>query len=227
MTESDDSQARRELITKLLPFVAVSAIRLGMATSPLVALSSAVERYNTSVGKTKAKADDLLALLPGIERLRMEVLTPGEVALVLQRQDIVNCAEQYLRTVFVRDGSKGAMASPARAIGGEAQFDSVLRLPSKSVYLKSVSKLSQSEASKFLEAGRELNPAEVWIFADEGAMIDEHLDPVFISENKVMSGRVKSVLTADMLSELFGHRFAVSLGEKTDREVNVTLRLVE
>ena len=161
MTEADGLQARWEIITKLIPFVAVSAIKLGMAVSPIGAPSSAVEKYNASVGKTKERADDLLELLPGIEKLRMEVVMPGEVTLVLQRQDIVSCAEQYLRAAFVRDGSNGAAAGPARADGGEAQFDRVLRLPSKSVYLKCVSTLSQREASGLLEAGRELNPAEV------------------------------------------------------------------
>ena len=48
---------------------------------------------------------------------------------------------------------------------------------------------------------------------------------MFVSENRAVSGRVKSVLTAEMLPELFGHRFAVSLGEKTSEEVNVILRL--
>ena len=110
--------------------------------------------------------------------------------------------------------------------GAEAQFDSVLRLPSRTVYAKVVHELTDQEKDRLLSLGRRLNPAEVWIFADSGPKIDMRLDPVFMAENRLRRGRIVSVSTADMLSELFGQRFAVTVQSSSTDVVSVTLKSV-
>lgn len=225
MTEPVDPKSRRDVITKLVPYVALSAIKVGAFASPLSLLTSAAARYNENTQTTEEKVNDLLALLPGIEKLKIETVGPGKVSLQLQRQDIRSYVEQYLVRVFSREGAVGttALSAPAQ---GEAQFDCVLRLPSRAIYAKVIHTLTSQEESQLLSLGRKLNPAELWIFADSGPKIDVRLDPVFMAENRLRRGRIVSVSTAEMLSELFGHRFAVTVESSSVDDVKVTLRSV-
>ncbi|MDG6901414.1 MAG: hypothetical protein JRM80_05575 [Nitrososphaerota archaeon] len=225
MTDAVDPKSRRELITKLLPYVAISAVRMGLTGSPLTVLTSAATKYNEEAEKTKGMVKDLLPLLPGFEKLQITAVGSNAVSLVMQRQDLVSCAEVYLSKVFKFEGSDSAPSGVPKGEGGEAQFDYLLRLPFKSVYLKVVEELGETEVSSLLGFARGANPAEVWVVADAGRSVDQRLDPVFVSESKILRGRVKSVTTAEMLREFFGGRFAVTL-EKPDRgSLKVTLRL--
>lgn len=225
MTDAVDPKSRRELITKLLPYVAISAVRMGLTGSPLSVLTSAATKYNEEAEKTKGMVKDLLPLLPGFEKLQITAVGSNAVSLVMQRQDLLSCAEVYLSKVFRFEGSDSAPSSAPEGGGGEARFDYLLRLPLKSVYLKVVEELDETEVSSLLDFGRRTNPAEVWVVADAGRSVDQRLDPVFISESKILRGRVKSVTTAEMLREFFGGRFTVALEKLEQGSLKVTLRL--
>ena len=225
MSEPVDPQSRRDLITKLLPYVAFSAIKVGIAGSPINVLTSAATKYNEDAEKTKGLVKDLLPLIPGYEKLQVSVVGSNTVSLVMQRQDLLSCAEVYLSKVFKMDGSSGAPSGPTRSGSDEGVFPYVLRLPSKTVYLKVVEQLTETELSSALAFARKANPAEVWIVSDTGKSIDQRLDPVFVSESKILRGRVKSVTTAEMLREFFGGKFAVALERLEQGALKVTLRL--
>jgi hypothetical protein len=225
LSEPVDPKSRRDLLTKLLPYVAVSAIKVGLAGSPLNVLTNAATKYNEDAEKTKGMVKDLLPLLPGFEKLQISVVGSNAVSFVMQRQDLQSCAEVYLSKVFKLQGSDGSPSGSPQGEGGGAMFGYVLRLPFKSVYLKVVEVLDEAEASKLLDFARKANPAEVWIVADAGKSIDQKLDPVFVSENKVLRGRVKSVATVEMLREFFGGRFSVALERLDQNSQRVTLRL--
>ena len=221
-----DGTARRELVAKLLQFIAVSAIKIGMFTSPLVIITSAADTYNRTVQKPGEQIGDLLPLLPGVENLHVEVNGPDSVTITLQKQDIRACAEQYMEREYGPEGSAGARAGPPSPSGDESLFDHVLRLPSRNVYLKMEEELQEAEAASILRASRSLNPADVLIVADKGVAIDERLDPVFVSENKVMRGRVRTMSTSELVSAFFGKKFTSAI-EPLDEAVRVTLRLVK
>jgi hypothetical protein len=225
LSEPVDPKSRRDLLTKLLPYVAFSAIKVGMAGSPLSVLTNAATKYNEDAEKTKGMVKDLLPLLPGFERLQIGVVGSNAVSIIMQRQDLQSCAEVYLSKVFKQQGAEGSPSGPPQGLGGEAMFDYVLRLPLKSVYLRVVEILSEAEESKLLDFARTANPAEVWIVADAGKSIDQKLDPVFISESKILRGRIKSVSTVEMLREFFGGRFAVGLERLDQNSQRITLRL--
>lgn len=225
MSDPVDSKSRRDLLTKLLPYAALSAIKVGMTGSPLSVLTSAAAKYNEDAEKTKGMVKDLLPLLPGFERLQITVVGSNAVSLVMQRRDLLGCAEVYLSKLFKMEGSDGAPAGPTQEGGAESIFPYVLRLPFKSVYLTALPELSEAEASRFIEFARGANPAEVWIVADSGKSIDQKLDPVFVSESKILRGRVKTVSTAEMLRDFFGGKFAVWLEPLERGALKVTLRL--
>ena len=225
MAGPEEGNPRRELVTKLLPFIAVSAIRLGVLTSPLGIISSAASRYNATVQKPGEKIGDLLPLLPGIEKLHVETSGPDGVTLTLQREDVTWCAEEYLAKVFGREGAAGAR-SGAPVGKAEEGFDRVFRLPSRNVYLKLMAELTDRDAEKLLEATRALNPSEVIVIADRGGSKDTLLDPVFVSENRVMRGRFRTISTAELVSEFFGKRFEASVEPMADGAVRVAVRLV-
>ena len=218
--------SRRELVTKLLPFIAVSAIKMGMLTSPLGIITSAANTYNRTVERQGEKIEDLLPLLPGVERLNVEVSGPDAVTFTLQKQDVASCAEQYLARLFRSEGAAGSRAGPASPSGEESRFDYVLRLPSKNVYLKLEDELTEEGATRLLGAARKLNPAEVIVVARGGVSVDEVLDPVFVSENKILRGRVRTMPTSELLSAFFGDRFVPAF-EPEGEAIRVTLRLVK
>jgi hypothetical protein len=222
----EEGNPRRELVTKLLPFVAVSAIRLGVLTSPLGIISSAANRYNETVQKPSEKIDDLLPLLPGIEKLQVEVTSPETVTLTLQREDVSWCAEEYLSKTFSREGARGAISRTLASSGVEAEFDRVLRLPSKNIYLKLAVELPEDEAKRLLEVARKLNPAEVLVVTDRGGGLDVRFDPVFVSENRVLRGRFRTISTTELLAGFFGSRFESRVEFVNDETVRVTLRLL-
>jgi len=225
MSEPVDQQSRRDLITKLLPYVAMSAIKVGIAGSPINVLTSAATKYNEDAEKTKGLVRDLLPLIPGYEKLQVSVVGSNAVSLVMQRQDLLSCAEVYLSKVFKLEGSGNAPAGPTRTDSEESMFPYVLRLPFKSVYLNVVEQLTDEGVSRILEFARKANPAEVWIVSDSGKRVDQRLDPVFVSENKILRGRVKSVTTAEMLREFFGGKFGATLEKLDQGSLKVTLRL--
>lgn len=220
-----ESKSRRDLITKLLPYVAVSTIKAGISASPLNVLTAAATKYNQDAEKTMGMVRDLLPLIPGFEKLQVAVVGSNAVSLVLQRQDLLSCGEVYLSKLFKQEGSAGA---PAGAPQGEVErgaFPYVLHLPFKNVYLKVVEDLTLTEVSDLLDLARRLSPAEVWVVVDSGRAIDQRFDPVFVSETKILRGRVKSVSTAEMLREFFGGKFAVTIQRVDQNSVKVTLRL--
>jgi hypothetical protein len=108
--------------------------------------------------------------------------------------------------------------------GPEAQFDYVLRLPSRNIFLKLAEELSDEDASKLLDVARKLNPAEVVVIADRGHSVSVQLDPVFASENKVLRGRFRSMSTEELLSAFFGRKFAVRADAHSEA-IGVTLTL--
>jgi hypothetical protein len=225
VSEPVESKSKRDLITKLLPYVAFSAIKAGVSGSPLNVLTAAATKYNEDAEKTKGLVRDLLPLIPGFEKLQITVVGSNAVSLVMQRQDLLSCGEVYLSKVFKQEGADGAPAGPPMGEGEKQMFPYVLRLPFKSVYLKVVEDLTLSEASSLVDFARKVNPAEVWVVVDSGRSFDQKLDPVFVSENKILRGRVKSVSTAEMLREFFGGKFAVALERVDQNSVKVTLRL--
>ena len=206
----------------MLPFIAVSAIKMGMFASPLSLIASAANTYNQTVQKPDDKIGDILPLLPGIEKLNVEVKGPDSVTFTLQKQDVRSCAEQYLRREFSSDGALGARGGPPSPSGNESQFDYVLRLPSRNVYLKMEKELSEEKAVRFRGAARSLNPAEVLIVADNGVKMDELFDPVFVSENRVMRGRLRTVSTPELLSAFLGGRFSPTFELLDGEAVRVT-----
>ena len=226
MSEPVDSQSRRDLLTKLLPSIAFSAVKAGVTGSPISVLTNAVDKYNKDAEKTKGIVRDLLPLIPGYEKLQITIVGSNAVSLVMQRQDLLSCAEVYLAKVFKQQGSDGAPAGPPGGEGERKMFPYVLHLPFKSVYLKMVEDFTEEEAAKLLDYARTVNPAEVWVVMDSGKSLDQKMDPVFVSESKILKGRVRSVPTALMLREFFGGRFAVSFDKLENGSLKVTLRLV-
>jgi hypothetical protein len=226
VSEPVESQSKRDLLTKLLPSIAFSAVKAGITGSPISILTNAATKYNEEAEKTKGMVKDLLPLIPGYEKLQVSIVGSNAVSLVMQRQDLLGCAEVYLSRVFKQEGSDGAPAGPPAGEGEREMFQYALRLPFKSVYLKLVENLSDEEISRLLDYAKKVNPAEVWVVADTGKGIDQKLDPVFISENRTLRGRVRSVPTAAMLREFFGERFAVAFEPAGEGSLKVTLRLI-
>ena len=226
MTDADDAaESKRELVTKLLPHLALSAIGIGLFSSPVRLLSAAVEKYNEATQETTKKVNDLLPLLPWMEKLELKVEGPRTVSLLMRKDDIGSGLEQYLTKKFGREGAEGALFGPPPGLRERAELDYALRLPMRSVYTKMVGTLTPEKKAHLLEVAKDLNPSEVWLLAHDGERVDELMEPVFVGENTVLRGRLKSVTTGEMLTELFGKEFDVSVEPKGDDSVRVVLRL--
>ncbi|MDG6929327.1 MAG: hypothetical protein JRN29_04695 [Nitrososphaerota archaeon] len=225
MAEEDVDESRRKIFVKFLPHLAVTAIGFGIFSSPTKLLTSAMDRYNKQADETTKKMSDMYPLLPWLEKLQLNVEGPRTVSLVLRKEDMDSGLEQYLTRRFLNEGSGGTKLGPPPGRAERAEFDHALRLPGKSVYTKTVGTITPSDRERYMEIGKELNPSEVWLLADGGEGIDETLEPVFVNENTVLRGRVKSVTTREMLSELFGKEFDVAVEPQDDGSDKVILHL--
>ncbi|MDG6989118.1 MAG: hypothetical protein JRN21_07305 [Nitrososphaerota archaeon] len=226
MTEEEDvDKTRRRVFAKFLPHLAVTAIGVGVFSSPVRLLSSAVERYNKATEETTKRLNDLLPLLPWLESLQLNVEGPRTVSLVISKEDMGSSVEQYLIRRFKNDGADGAMFGEPPGSREKAEFEYALRLPTKNVYAKVSRTFTVPDRERYLEIARRLNPSEVWLFVNSGEDVDEPMDPVFVGENAVLRGRLKSVTTAEMLSEFFGKEFDVVVEPQDDGSDRVVLHM--
>ncbi|MDG6916980.1 MAG: hypothetical protein JRM85_05225 [Nitrososphaerota archaeon] len=226
MTEEEDvDAARRKMFVKYLPHLAVSAISFGLFSSPTKLLTSAVDRYNRQTEETTKKMNDLYPLLPWLERLQLNVEGPRTVSLVMRMEDIESGLEQYLTRRFLSQGAGGAKLEVPPGRSEKAEFDHVLRLPGKNVYTKTAGTITPSDKERYMEIAKRLNPSEVWLLIDGGEDMDELMEPVFVNENTVLRGRLKTVTTTEMLSELFGKEFDVMVEPQDDGAERVVLHL--
>ncbi len=223
--EEDVDAARRKMFVKYLPHLAVSAISFGLFSSPTKLLTSAVDRYNRQTEETTKKMNDLYPLLPWLERLQLNIEGPRTVSLVMRMEDIESGLEQYLTRRFLSQGAGGAKLEVPPGRSEKAEFDHVLRLPGKNVYTKTAGTITPSDKERYMEIAKRLNPSEVWLLIDGGEDMDELMEPVFVNENTVLRGRLKTVTTTEMLSELFGKEFDVMVEPQDDGAERVVLHL--
>ncbi|MDG7007051.1 MAG: hypothetical protein JRN06_02265 [Nitrososphaerota archaeon] len=226
MTETEGrDESKREMFTKLLPHLAISAIGMGLFSSPVSLLLSAADRYNQATEATAKKVNDLVPLLPWLQRLQLRVDGPRTASLTMRKEDMGSSLEQYLVRRFLNEGASGAKFGEPPGARERAEFEYALRLPMRNVYARFAGTLTESEKGRYLEMARRLNPSEVWLLVDGGEEVDEPMDSVFVSENVVLRGRLKSVTRTEMLSELFGKEFEVRVEPQDDGSVRVMLRL--
>ncbi|MDG6965986.1 MAG: hypothetical protein JRM75_04915, partial [Nitrososphaerota archaeon] len=94
-----------------------------------------------------------------------------------------------------------------------------------SIYAKIAGTLTGPDRERYQEIARRLNPSEVWLLVNGGEGVDDVMDPVFVNENTVLRGRLKSVTTTEMLSEFFGKEFDVMVEPREDGSDRVVLHL--
>lgn len=223
--EDDVDKGRRRVFSKLLPNLAITAVGASLFSSPLRLLTSTVESYNKAADETTKKVNDILPLLPWLEKLQLNVEGPRTISLVLGKEEIGSSLEQYLFRRFKGDGASGATFGAPSGSREKAEFDYSLRLPLKNVYARASRTLTAADRERYLEVARRVNPSEVWLLTDGGESVDELMDPVFVSENTVLRGRLKSVTTTEMLSEFFGKEFDVRVEPQEDDSDKVVLHL--
>lgn len=226
MTKKEDrDESKREMFSKLLPHLAISAIGMGLFSSPVGLLLSAADRYNQATEETAKKVNDLVPLLPWLERLQLKVEGPRTASLLMRREDAESGLEQYLLRRFQSEGANGAKFGDPPGSREKTEFEYALRLPMRNIYTKFVGTLTGRERERYSEIAKRLNPSEVWLLVDGGEGVDDLMDPVFVSENVVLRGRLKSVTTTEMLSELFGKEFDVRVDPQSDGSLRVALSL--
>lgn len=223
--EEDVDESRRKVFAKFLPHLAVTAVGMGLFSSPVRLLSSAMDRYNKATEETTKKVNDLIPLLPWLERLQLNVEGPRTISLVMRKEDMGSGLEQYLLEAFRDEGAAGMKLVEPPGSREKSEFDYALRLPAKNVYAKIVGTLTQDDRARYLEAAMRLNPSEVWLLVDGGESVDELMDPVFVNENMILRGRLKSVTTTEMLSGFFGKEFDVMVDPQEDGSDKVVLHL--
>lgn len=226
MTEEEEvDESKRRMFTKLLPQLAVTALGVGLFSSPVRLLSSTIENYNKATEETTKKVHDILPLLPWLEGLQLNVEGSRTVSLVMRKEDLGSSMEQYLLRRFKGEGASSAKFGEPPGSREKTEFEYALRLPTRNIYTKISRTLTPSDREHYLEIAKRLNPSEVWLLVDGGEKVDELMDPVFVRENVVLYGRLKSVTTSEMLSEFFGREFDVTVEPQDDGSDKVALHL--
>ncbi len=214
---------RRKLLAQALPYMLNIFWEARTALSPGGLAAVALNQYERVERNNKLQEGDLQLLARDLGQLDMKIEGTGRISLTLSEDQLLSFIGSYLISFFLSEGSSSSelvRTSKAR------EYDAALVLPGKTIFVKLCrGQLDEAALSLELERAKALNPSEVWIFPYfeiEGK--DIQLDPVFVSENRILHGHLRVVPLSEVMINATGGRFFVfavnivngTSGQKTD-----------
>jgi hypothetical protein len=206
--DSGPEVERRKILSQALPYVLNFYWEARTALSPGSLASAALDQYQRVERDMKLQQQEVAALARDLGNLDMNIEGTGRISLTLKKDQLLNFVSDYLVLHFLTEGSggKGLVAAPKGS-----GYDGLLGLPSKTVFVKlQRDPLEQNLLDEEVEKTKAINPSEVWIFSYfESRAKDIKLDPVFVSENRILYGHVRIVPITDVIKEATRGRFFV------------------
>jgi hypothetical protein len=182
--------------------------------SPGNVISSVLGQYQKLNQNASSSSEEIKSLVKETNLLDLKNEGFGRVSLTLSREQLLALIGNYLTSKFTKEGAPPtSFAVASEDEENPKDYDGTLFLPSKAVFVK-LRKQSLDEASiqKEIEKARAVNPSETWIFSYLGSQNkDFRLEPVFISENITLSGRLRLMTVPDLLFQLTQGHFTASL----------------
>ncbi len=176
--------------------------------SPGALMEAALKEYERSEKEVEDQRGELSMLLKRLSELDVQV-SGGRLRLTLTRPQALRLVGDYLSKIYLPDG--GASSELREAPSGSG-FDGVMILPNFSVYVTLEEEVPSTESiDAKVRKAMSLNPGQVWAFCiPEVQRHDSRFDPVFVSENKVLRGRLRVLPVSDVFKEISGGRLRAS-----------------
>ena len=214
---SGDDVERRALLVKALPYLVAAYWEAGTQLTPSSLLTRILETYENLREDIASERDNLQSMLSDLNDLKIN-FEDGKLSFDLDRQTALDLIAAYLKKSFAKDGGTTAISKTFAAELAELQhYDAELKLPDRSIYARLLFReLRNDELSTFREEAQRRPASEYWLFCLKGKEFDIRLEPVFVSENKVMFGRVRCLSFSRILDEMLEKSYQVSATQKGD-----------
>ena len=217
--DAQDFDARRKVLEKAFPYLVVAAWQAHSALSPGTLLSNVVSQYEKVNQNAGASRDELRSLIKETGLLDLKVEGLGRLSLSLSNEQLLALIGNYLTSKFAREGATAKSFKLEAKENNEC--DARLYLPSRAVFAKLCkNSLDEPGIVSELERARARNPSDTWIFSYLGSQNREFLfEPVFLSENVTLQGRLRLMTVSHLLFELTRSRFVATV-ETFEQEEN-------
>jgi hypothetical protein len=216
VTRIDD--VRRTLLAKAIPYLVSAYWEVGARVSPAAVLTRIVEEFEDVREQMGVERDRLQSVVSDLDRLN-PAFQNGKLAFDLDRTTALDLIATFLKKSFVKEGGTAGTFRilPAQLAKGR-HYDAELKLPDRSVYTRLLFRdLGEDEMSSYLEEAHRAAPSEYWVFSFKEDSLDFRLQPVFVSENKVIFGRLRYLPLMRLLEEMLGKHYRLSATQKGDR----------
>jgi hypothetical protein len=218
----EEKNARRRMLAGIIPYIVSTYLETSRQLDPASIAARVLTEYREEGMRMLEKEDTLRSMLGDIKELDV-VVRNGKFSFRLDRPTTLELVGSYLRRAYVKEGAM----SPLRILPPESSedcaFDAELKLAERSIFAKLVlDDLTSEGLSRCLEKAKLSNPSELWLFHLKGEDADIRLGPVFVGENRVLSGRFRRLRLVTVFQELLNSSHSISV-EKDGLGVRVVL----
>lgn len=203
---------------KAIPYLVSAYWEAGARVSPAAVLTRIVEEFEDVREQMEVERDRLQSVVSDFDRLN-PTFENGKLTFDLDRTTALDLIATFLKKSFVKEGGTVAIfrTLPAQ-LAEDRHYDAELKLPDRSVYTRLLFRdPREGEMSSYLEEAHRAAPSEYWVFSLKEDSLDLRLQPVFVSENKVIFGRLRYLPLMHLLEEMLGKHYRVSARHKGDR----------
>jgi hypothetical protein len=203
------SPPRRRLLASLLPYIIELYGEFRGYLDPATILSRASAHLSSLERRMLDQEWSVRSALSDIEGLRVSFEEDG-LSLTLEKPLILEVLGQYIRLSMVDEGAHSARLGGGGVLGRGLAYDAVASLPHKNIYLR-LDLEAVLDPKDVVEEVRDITPSELWLITSSGGPGAIRLEPVFLSENRVLFGWVRRVPLDRVLNRLLRGRYEVEV----------------
>jgi hypothetical protein len=220
----EEKNARRRMFASIIPYLVSTYLETSKHLDPASIAARVLTEYREEGRRMRKEEDSLRSMLRDIEELDV-VVQNGKFSFRLDRPTTLELVGLYLRRMFAKEGATGSLRILPPESSEDCAFDAELRLAERSIFAKIVlDDLTSERLSRCLEKAKLSNPSEFWLFDLKGEDADIRLGPVFVGENRVLSGRFRCLSLLTVFQKLLNSSHSISV-EKDGLGVRVLLSM--
>jgi hypothetical protein len=215
----EHENVRRKFLVGLVPYVVDSYWKTRSRLNPASILNQAINRFGSAEQDMLKQKETLELTLREIEGLDI-AFEDNTLSLYLPKDTLLELVGLYLKTMFAKEGGYTASLILPTDSQLKSLYDVELRLANLRIYAKLVFEtLSTADFAPYLAQARSASAdsSEYWLFGLNGEETSIMLNPIFLSENKILFGRFRYVGLDKVLHRFLGNRYAVSILSEEDR----------
>jgi len=207
-TSLSDERRRKFIVSNIPAFVRAcwQAKAFLSPTSLLDSLVKTDEPHATILGDQNV----IQSILGDVKTLDLSWEGKDVIRFDLSRWMLLDIVCEYVRTQFTKQDSSVSIRILSQGDAERSDYDAELKTCDKNVYVKlSLEDPGDAALAKRLESAELLGVSEYWLFTLGNSESDIRLAPAFVSENKILFGRLRRLRIARVLREYLGEPYEV------------------